>query len=92
MNKGELVAAMAGQADVSQADAGRCLDAFLSTVEDEVCSGGDVNISGYLKFSRTRRSARTARNPRTGETVNVPATNAMKVQVGSKLKAAVKAS
>ncbi len=90
MNKGELVAAMATRSDISQAEAGRALDAFLAVVSEEVAAGRDVNVTGYLKFSQVERQARTARNPRTGETVAVPASKAMKVQVGSKLKAAVK--
>ena len=90
MNKGELVAAMADQAGVSQKDAGACLDAMMSTIESEIGSGGEVAITGYLKFERAATSARVARNPQTGETIDVPAGTRCKVSVGAKLKAAGK--
>ncbi len=90
MNKGELVAAMADKAGVSQKDAGACLDAMMSTIESEIGNGGEVSVTGYLKFERAATSARVARNPQTGETINVPAGTRCKVSVGAKLKAAGK--
>ncbi len=90
MKKRELVNAMALRAGVSQADAERCLGAFLDTVCLEVSSGNEVNVTGYMKFSPVDRAARTGRNPRTGETIAVPASRAVKIQVGAKLKEAVK--
>ena len=90
MNKNELVAAMSGKAGVSEGDAGACLDAFLETVCDQVGSGGEVNVTGYLKFSQVDRAARMGRNPQTGEAIHVAATKAVKIQAGSKLKAAAK--
>lgn len=90
MNKGELVAAMADKAGVSQKDAGACLDAMMSTIESEIGNGGDVAITGYLKFERAATSARVARNPQTGESIDVPAGTRCKVSVGAKLKAAGK--
>ncbi len=90
MNKGELVAAMAEAAGVSQKDAGNCLDAMLSTVETEVSAGREVAITGYIKFERAATSARSARNPQTGETIEVPAGTRCKVTLGSKLKNAGK--
>ena len=90
MNKGELVAAMADKAGVSQKDAGACLDAMMSTIESEIGNGGEVAITGYLKFERAATSARVARNPQTGESIEVPAGTRCKVSVGAKLKAAGK--
>ncbi len=90
MNKGELIAAMADKAGVSQKDAGNCLDAMMSTIESEISGGGEVAITGYLKFERANTSARVGRNPQTGETINVPAGTRCKVSVGSKLKSAGK--
>ena len=58
---------------------------------DEVAAGGDkVSIPGWLSFEQVTRAARMGRNPRTGESIHVPATKACKVSVGSKLKAAAK--
>lgn len=90
MKKRELVNAMALRAGVSQADAERCLEAFLSTVCSEVAEGNEVNVTGYMKFSSVQRAARTGRNPRTGETIAVPASRAVKITAGAKLKDAVK--
>lgn len=90
MKKGDLVIAIAERAGVTQRSAGDCLDAFMDIVCEQVGSGGEVNVTGYLKFSQVHRKARTARNPKTGEPVSVPATNTVKIQAGSKLKAAAK--
>ncbi len=90
MNKGELVAAMADKAGVSQKDAGACLDAMFETIASEVGRGNDVSITGWLKASRANTSARTARNPQTGAEIHVPAGTRTKLSVGSKLKAAGK--
>ena len=91
MNKSDVIAAMADRAGVSNKDAGGCLDAFFDVVAGEVAAGGDkVSIPGWLSFEQVTRAARMGRNPRTGESIHVPATKACKVSVGSKLKAAAK--
>lgn len=90
MNKGELVAAMAEAADVSQKDAGACLDAMFETIAGQVSAGNEVSITGWLKVEKANTNARTGRNPQTGEPVNIPAGTRTKVSVGSKLKAAGK--
>ena len=90
MNKGELIAAMADQSGVSQGQAGDCLDAFFDIVCNQVATGGEVNVTGYIKFAQVDRAARMGRNPQTGEAIHVPASKAVKIQAGSKLKAAAK--
>jgi len=90
MNKGELVAAMADKADVSQKDAGACLDAMFEIIADQVGNGNEVAITGWLKAERANTSARVARNPQTGAEIQVPAGTRTKLSVGSKLKAAGK--
>lgn len=90
MNKGELVAAMAEAADVSQKDAGACLDAMFETIAGEVSKGNEVAVTGWLKVEKAKTSARTGRNPQTGEAIQVPAGTRTKVTAGSKLKAAGK--
>jgi len=90
MNKGELVAAVAEQADVSQKDAGACIDAMFEIIAAEVGKGNEVSITGWLKAEKANTKARTGRNPQTGETINVPAGPRTKLTVGSKLKAAGK--
>lgn len=90
MNKGELVAAMADAAGVSQKDAGACLDAMFETIASQVSAGNEVAITGWLKVEKANTSARMGRNPQTGEAIHVPAGTRTKVSAGSKLKAAGK--
>ena len=90
MNKGELIAAMADRSGVNQGQAGDCLEAFLDIVCEQVSQGGEVNITGYIKFTQVDRGARMGRNPQTGEALHVPASKAVKITAGSKLKKAAK--
>ena len=90
MNKSELVAAMADAADVSQKDAGACLDAMFETIAAQVSAGNQVSITGWMKIEKANTSARTGRNPQTGEAIQVAAGTRTKVSAGSKLKAAGK--
>ena len=90
MNKSELVAEIAAKAGVTQSDAGSCVDAMMGIVSSQVRSGGEVNIPGYVKFSRKDTKERMGRNPRTGEARLIPAGTAVKIAPGSKLKAAGK--
>ena len=90
MNKAELVAAMAASSGVTQSDAAACLDAMFETIAAEVSQGNEVSITGWIKVEKAATSARTGRNPQTGEEIQVPAGTRNKVSVGSKLKAAGK--
>jgi DNA-binding protein HU-beta len=91
MNKSEFVTALAEKANLSKSDADDVVKAFVDVVTDELSSGeGEVTIPGFVSFKRVDRSAREGRNPATGEKIKVPATKAVKVSAGSKLKAAVK--
>lgn len=91
MNRSELVAALAERAEVTRKDADAVLVA-LADVVGEVVSKGDekITIPGFLAFERTHRAARTARNPQTGEPIEIPAGYSVKVSAGSKLKEAAK--
>lgn len=89
MNKSELVSAVAGRAGVSQSEADAVIGSLLEVIADRVAADDKVQLPGWLTFERKIRKARTGRNPRTGETIQIPATPAVKVSVGSKLKAAV---
>lgn len=71
MNKAELIKKIAEKAEVSQAEATKALDAFLSAVTETLQSGDDVNLSKFGKFSVKERKARTGRNPKTGESVEI---------------------
>lgn len=90
MNKTELVAELARRTELTQKDAGAALDSLLDIVADGLAKGDKLTIPGYLTVERVARKARTARNPQTGEPIEIAATNAVKLGAGSKLKAAAK--
>ncbi len=90
LNRTELVAAVAAESGQSQAAVNGVLDALFSTLTKSLSEGTKVSIPGWLAVERTSRAARTGRNPQTGETIEIAASNGVKISAGSKLKAAVK--
>ena len=90
MNKTELIDAIAAAADLPKASAGRALDAVVDSVTEALKKGDQVSLVGFGTFSVKHRNARTGRNPQTGATIQIAASNTVKVSAGSKLKAAVK--
>lgn len=89
MNKQELTQKMASDAGGSNAEAARYLDAFLSAVEEELKSGGEVNITGFGKFKVSERPAREGRNPQTGEKMQISASRVPAFSAGNALKKAL---
>lgn len=89
MNKSELIEKIASGADISKAAAGRALDAFLGAVQDELKSGEKVALPGFGTFSVKERKARTGRNPKTGEELQIAAGKVPKFTPGKSLKDAV---
>jgi DNA-binding protein HU-beta len=89
MNKGDLVNAVAEQANLSRGDAGKALDAAINSITEALKRGEEVKIVGFGSFVVTNRAAGEARNPRTGEKVQVPASKAPKFRAGAGLKEAV---
>ena len=90
MNKKELVESMAGAADVSKATAEKALNGMLMAVTEALANGDKVTLVGFGTFSTTKRAARKAKNPRTGEMIKIPAKTVAKFKPGSKLAEAVK--
>ena len=90
MNKTELVAALAGKAELSKKDAEKALNAFVEVVTDAMKAGDKVQLVGFGTFESKDRPARTARNPRTGEAVKIPASKAVSFKVGKALKDSLK--
>ena len=86
MNKLELVAAIADKADLSKKDAEKALKAFTDTVTAELKKGNKVQLVGFGTFEVTKRSARSGRNPQTGETMKIAASKAPKFKPGKALK------
>jgi DNA-binding protein HU-beta len=86
MNKTELVEAIAKESGLTNADARKSVEAFITTVEKTLKRGDEIALTGFGKFSVVRRSARTGRNPQTGETVRIRASKAPKFTAGAGLK------
>jgi DNA-binding protein HU-beta len=89
MNKTELVEAIAKDSGLTNADARKAVESFITTVEKTLKKGDEVALTGFGKFSVAKRSARTGRNPQTGETVKIKASKAPKFSAGAGLKTAV---
>ena len=89
MNKSDLVDAIADSAGLSKADAGRALDALVDTITGALKSGDGVSLVGFGVFSVSERAARVGRNPRTGESIEIPPARAPKFKAGKGLKDAV---
>ena len=91
MNKTELVAAVAEQADISKKDAEKALKAFVDVVTEEMKKGEKVQLVGFGTFEVSERAAREGRNPQTGKTMKIEACKAPKFKAGKALKDAVNA-
>ncbi|WP_341530208.1 HU family DNA-binding protein [Nostoc sp. UHCC 0302] len=74
MNKGELVDAVAAKANVTKKQADEIISAFLSVVTEVVANGEKITLVGFGSFERRERSEREGRNPKTQETMTIPAT------------------
>jgi DNA-binding protein HU-beta len=90
LNKSELVSAIAAKSDgLTKAQAEEFLNAFQAVLEDSLSKGEAVKVTGLLSVERVERAARTGRNPRTGEEIQIPAGFGVKISAGSVLKKAV---
>ena len=86
MNKSEVVDAIVDKADISKAAAGRALDAALGAIRDSLQEGESVSLIGFGTFLVRNRPARTGRNPRTGENVQIAAARVPAFKPGKALK------
>ncbi|GGE97754.1 MULTISPECIES: HU family DNA-binding protein [Stappia] len=91
MNKNDLIAAVADKTGLTKAQAGEAVDAALEAVTNTLKSGDEVRIIGFGNFSVSERAASEGRNPRTGETIQIPASKTPKFKAGKGLKDAVNA-
>ena len=89
MNKGELIDSVANAAGLSRADATKAVDGVLDSITRTLASGGSVSLVGFGTFSVKARAARAGRNPRTGETIQIKASNVPGFKAGKGLKDAV---
>ena len=88
MNKGDLISAVAAGTGLSKADAGRAIDATTSAIARELSGGGSVSLVGFGTFSVSHRAARMGRNPATGASIHINASNVPKFKAGKALKEA----
>lgn len=90
MTKAEFVDQVANESGLSKGEAGKAVDAFLGVLEETLRRGGEVNFTGFGKFSVADRGARQGVNPQTGERIEIPASRVPRFSAGSSLKKAVK--
>jgi DNA-binding protein HU-beta len=92
VTKAEFVDQVASEASLSKSDASNAVDAFISVVEETLKRGGEINFTGFGKFSVADRGARQGVNPQTGQRIQIPASRVPRFSAGSGLKKAVKGS
>jgi DNA-binding protein HU-beta len=90
MNKAELIDALAEQTDgLTKLQLGAVVGALIDTVQDELAKGGNVQLLGFGTFATGQRTARTGRDPRTGQPLQIPAATTVKFTAGKTFKARV---
>ena len=86
MNKSQLVDKIVADTALGKREVEKVIGAFIDTVQQSVKKGEKVSLPGFGGWSQTQRKARTARNPRTGAAVKVPAGKGVKFTVGATFK------
>ena len=89
MNKEELIGKVASGVGLSKTDAAKSVDSVFSNITSSLKSGNEVRIVGFGTFLVTNRAATTGRNPRTGESIQIPAKKVPKFRAGKALKTIV---
>ena len=85
MNKNELISSIASETGLTKTDAAKAVDAFVSSISSALKSGDEVRLVGFGTFAVSKRSATTGRNPRTGQSIKIPARNQPKFRAGKVL-------
>lgn len=86
MNKNELIGAIASEAEISKKDAEKALTAFINVITDTLVDGDKVQLVGFGTFEVAERAARPGHNPKTHETIMIPASKTVKFKPGKALK------
>jgi|TARA_R110002096_G_scaffold31976_3_gene93272 DNA-binding protein HU-beta len=89
VNKNDLIAVIADQTGLAKGDATKAVDCVFDTITSTLKGGDEVRLVGFGTFNVTRRNASEGRNPRTGEKIQIPASNQPKFKAGKGLKDAV---
>ena len=90
MNKSDLIDAVANSSDLSKAVAGKAVDAVLSSITDALGKGDQVTLIGFGTFSVRDRAARTGRDPRTGNPIEIKESKVPAFKAGKALRDAVR--
>jgi len=90
MNKAELVEEVTNQTGVTKRASREAVDAMTSVISDTLARGEKVTLVGFGTFQVMKRKARRGRNPRTGETIEIPTKKVPKFKPGKDLREAVK--
>ena len=89
MNKAEFISAIVDASGASKADATAHVEATVSVITNTLKNGQEVAIAGFGTFKSKRREARQGRNPRTGESIQIQASNVPSFKAGKALKDAL---
>jgi DNA-binding protein HU-beta len=90
VTKQEFVDQVASSSGLAKKEAGDAVDAFLNVVQETLSRGGEINFTGFGKFTVADRGARQGVNPQTGERIQIAASRVPRFSAGSALKNAVK--
>ncbi len=90
MNKGQLVEAIAGQTQLTKTSVEDTLNAALEFIKKSVKKGEDVTLVGFGTFTKSKRKARTGRNPQTGKEIKIPAMTVPRFRPGKEFKDSVR--
>ena len=89
MNKGDLINAVASGAGITKAQATDAVSAVFDSIEGTLKKGDKASFIGFGTFSISKRAAREGRNPATGATIKIAASNQVKFKAGKALKDSV---
>lgn len=92
MNKGELIGAIAEKTEMTQKQVDTVVNKLIDTVKEAVAGGEKITLTGFGTFEKRDRKARTGRNPRTGEEMQIPASSVPAFSAGKQFKDAVKSA
>lgn len=90
MNKAQLIEAVVKNTKLTKVDTESVLNTVLETIKKSVKKGDDVTLIGFGTFTKTKRKARTGRNPQTGKEIKIPATTVPKFRPGREFKDTVR--
>ena len=91
MAKTDIIAKIQANAGIAtKAEAGKVLDAVLASIQESLTGGEALTLTGFGAFKVSERAARTGRDPRTGNPIDIPASKAVRFTPGKTLKDAVK--